>query len=349
MLSVADGVSQREPPVERPGVHGEEAKGPREVPECAREAPRAVAGAARRNVPHRPDRKPPSLPFPLLFPPLSLSHQSQELSVWRKQATISVQEEFEGRALPPTLEDSLPPTLEELFSRSRLGIRRSAELYTAVCAVMDRLVKRTEGVAADHGRIALSLASLTEASADTYATDASEVPLVNDGLAALSRRLRTGQALLEDESRAWEAGVLEDLKRQRDGLVSVRDMFDRRERLDRDSIAQLERRIEANEGRLAGLRGREGVRPGEVEKVAEAIIKVSLARLFSCHFRLYFYLHRPFGFITPHRTPYIPRPNLHKLPIPPLPSTSPSPGAELTGQPNRTKKASSASTTAPSS
>ena len=208
-----------------------------------------------------PTVSPPSPP-PFSLPPLSSSHKSQELSVWRKQATISVQEEFEGRALPPTLEDSLPPALEELFARSRLGIRRSAELYTAVCTVMDRLVKRTEGVAADHGRVALSLASLTEASADAYATDASEVPLLNDGLAALSRRLRTGQALLEDESRAWEVGVLEDLKRQRDGLVSVRDMFDRRERLDRDNIAQLERRIEANEGRLEGLRGREGVRPG---------------------------------------------------------------------------------------
>lgn len=194
--------------------------------------------------------------------------------MWRKQATISVQEEFEGRSLPPTLEDSLPASLEELFARSRLGIRRSAELYTSICGVMDRLVKRTEGVAADHGRIALSLASLTEASADTYATDTNEVPLLNDGLVALSKHLRTGQGLLEDESRAWEAGVLEDLKRQRDGLVSVRDMFERRDRLDRDNIAQLERRIEANEGRLAGLRGREGVKPGEVEKVAEAIIKV---------------------------------------------------------------------------
>lgn len=139
---------------------------------------------------------------------------------------------------------------------------------------MDRLVKRTEGVAADHGRMALSLASLTEASPDAYATDTSEVALLNDGLVALSKHLRTGQGLLEDESRAWEAGVLEDLKRQRDGLVSMRDMFERRERLDVDDIAVLERRIGSNEGRLEGLRGREGVRPGEVEKVVDAIIKV---------------------------------------------------------------------------
>lgn len=145
---------------------------------------------------------------------------------------------------------------------------------------MDRLVKRSEGVAADHARIALSLSSLTEASVDTYATDTNDVPLLNDGLVAMSKHLRTSQTLMEDEARAWDEGVLEDLKRQRDALVAVRDLFDRRERLDRDNIPALERRVAANETKLAALRAKpEGlVKPGEIEKVVEAIIKVS----FSC-------------------------------------------------------------------
>ncbi|SPQ26297.1 8c29dba6-cbbf-4087-bc69-21903cf3f7b0 [Thermothielavioides terrestris] len=198
-----------------------------------------------------------------------------ELAVWRKQATFSVQDEFTGRPLPPGLEDSLPPSLEELFSRTRAGVKRSAELYITICNVMDRLVKRSEGVAADHARIALSLISLTEASADTYATDTNDVPLLNDGLQAMSRHLRTAQSLMEDEARAWDEGVLEDLKRQRDALVSLRDLFDRRERLDRDNIPALEKRIAANEAKLASLRAKpEGmVKPGEIEKVVEAIIK----------------------------------------------------------------------------
>ncbi|KJZ76850.1 Sorting nexin mvp-1 [Hirsutella minnesotensis 3608] len=198
-----------------------------------------------------------------------------ELAVWRKQATISVQDEFADKALPPGLEDSLPPTLEELFVRTRSGVRRSAELYINVCNIMDRLVKRTEGVAADHARVAMTLNSLTEASADTYATDTNEVPLLNDGLMAMSKHLRTCQSLLEDESRGWDEGVLEDLKRQRDALVSVRDLFDRRERLDKDNIPYLERRIQANETKLSSLRSKpEGtVKPGEIEKLAESIIK----------------------------------------------------------------------------
>lgn len=187
-----------------------------------------------------------------------------------------MQDEFAERALPPGLEESLPPTLEDLFARSRVGIKRSAELYINICSIMDRLVKRQEGIAADHGRIAALLGSLSGTSADTYATDTNEVPLLNDGLGAMGKHLRTCQTLVEDESRGWDAGVLEDLKQQRDALVSARDMFDRRERLDKDNIPTLERRIQNSETRLATLRSKpEGaVKAGEIERVAESIIKV---------------------------------------------------------------------------
>lgn len=196
--------------------------------------------------------------------------------MWRKQASISVQDEFHERALAPGLEESLPQGLEDLFSRTRAGIKRSAELYISVCSIMDRLVKRQEGVAADHARVATLLGTLTETSADTYATDTNEIPLLNDGLTAMSKHLKTAQTLMEDESKGWDQGVLEDLKRQRDALVSLREMFDRRERLDKDNIPYLERRIQTNETKLANLRSKPdgAVKAGEVERVAETIIKV---------------------------------------------------------------------------
>ena len=197
--------------------------------------------------------------------------------MWRKQATISVQEEFLGKPLPPGLEDSLSPTLNDLFDTSRTGIRRSAEIYINLCNLMDRLSKRHEGLAADQLRLSLSLQALTDASQDTYATDTNDVPLLNEGLHATAKHLSNSQSLLEDEARAWDQGVLEDLKRQRDSLVSMREMFDRRDRYDKDNIPQLERRIQSNESKLVAIRGKpEGlVKPGEIEKVTEAIIKVS--------------------------------------------------------------------------
>ncbi|KAL9609012.1 MAG: hypothetical protein Q9167_006198 [Letrouitia subvulpina] len=195
-----------------------------------------------------------------------------ELAVWRKQATISAQEEFTGKSLPPDLEDSLPKNLLDSFDTVRSGVRISAENYINLCSLLERLTKRNQGIAADYLRFSQALISLTENSHDTYAMDTNDVPLLNEGISSTAKHLSTSQSLLEDEAKAWDEGVLEDLKKQRDTLVAVRDMFDRRDRYARDNIPQLERRIENNEHKLAGLMGRpEGGKPGEREKLEQAV------------------------------------------------------------------------------
>lgn len=194
--------------------------------------------------------------------------------MWRKQATISVQEEFTGKALPPTLEDSLPSSLPDLFDQVRVGVKRSAEIYINLCVLLERLIKRNEGLAADSAKLSQALGLLTESSNDTYAIDNNDVPLLNEGIKSTAKHVSTTQSLLEDEARAWDTGVLEDMKSIRDSLVSMRDMFDRRDRYARDNIPQLERRIEASENKLQQLRQKPPaqIKPGELEKVESSIM-----------------------------------------------------------------------------
>jgi sorting nexin-8 len=200
----------------------------------------------------------------------------QELAVWRKQATISMQEEFKNKQLPAGLEDSLPPNLNEVFDTVRSGVRRSAEVYINLCNLTERLSKRNEGVAADYQRFSRLLQTLADQSESVYAIDTNDIPLLNGGLNATAKHYATSQTLLEDEARAWDTGALEDLKIQRDILVGMRDMFDRKDRYARDNIPQLEKRIQNNEQKLALVRGRpvESVKIGEAERIEEAIIKV---------------------------------------------------------------------------
>ena len=208
-----------------------------------------------------------------------------EIAVWRKQATISVQEEFTGRQLPPDLEDSLPTNLSETFDTVRLGVKQAAEAYIGICGLMERLIKRRRGVGADYSRFSQALTGLAESSKSTYSLDTSDVSLLNEGIHSTARHLASSQGLMEDECRAWDEGVLEDFKKQRDTLVSVRDMFDRRDRYARDNIPQLERRIESNENKLAGLMGRpEGApaKPGEQERLEAAVRNVSFPMIFNC-------------------------------------------------------------------
>ncbi|KAF2189063.1 hypothetical protein K469DRAFT_702790 [Zopfia rhizophila CBS 207.26] len=196
-----------------------------------------------------------------------------ELAVWRKQATISVQDEFVGKPFPPDLEDSLPKNLNDLFNQVRSGVRRSSEIYISLCNMMERLTKRNEGMAAEYLRFSTALQSLTEASADTYACDTNDVPLLNEGLNSTAKHLDQSRSLLEDEARAWDEGTLEDLKRQRDCLVSMRDLFDRRDKYAKNNIPYLEKRIATNEQKLQVIRSKAEIRPGEAEKVEEAIVR----------------------------------------------------------------------------
>ena len=163
----------------------------------------------------------------------------------------------------------------ETFDTVRAGVKRSADIYIQLCTLLERLAKRNEGLAVDSLRFSLALTSLTESSMDTYSIDTNEVPLLNEGINATAKHLSTSQTLLEDEAKAWDEGVLEDFKKQRDCLVGMRDMFDRRDRLARDNIPQLERRIESSEQKLQTLREKPAgsVKAGEMEKVENSIIK----------------------------------------------------------------------------
>jgi sorting nexin-8 len=195
--------------------------------------------------------------------------------VWRKQATLSLSEEFTGKPLPPTLEDSLPQNLQDTFDTVRSGVRRSADLYINLCTLTERLCKRKEAIAAEYGRFALNLTTITEASGDTYAIDPNDVELLNEGIKGTAKHVGVSQSLLEDEARAWDEGLLEDLKTMRDALVSMREMFDRRDRYARDNIPALERRIQQNEQKLQGVKAKgDAAKPGEAEKVENAIVNV---------------------------------------------------------------------------
>jgi sorting nexin-8 len=84
--------------------------------------------------------------------------------------------------------------------------------------------------------------------------------------------------VLGDESRAWDEGILEDLKRQRDVLVAMKDVFDRKDRLAGDNVPSLEKRIVNNEGKIEGMRARPdaAAKADQIAKLETQITKVSL-------------------------------------------------------------------------
>ncbi|BFZ64343.1 Sorting nexin mvp1 [Saitoella coloradoensis] len=198
-----------------------------------------------------------------------------EIGVWRKQASVTVQEEFDGiDTIPEGLVEGLPPNLDEVVERVRTALKVQGQTWIGMCTLLERLARRQEGFAMDLFRVSLSLGALVDDSSASICPthNCQACPTTNRGLSLVSKHLQHAQGLLEDESRAWDDGVLEDLKRQRDKVVGMREMFERWEKGSGDDVAKLEKRIRTSEAKIAVLRLKEG-KEGEITKLEQGIVQ----------------------------------------------------------------------------
>lgn len=81
-----------------------------------------------------------------------------ELSVWRKQSSMSVEEEFVNRVISTDFMAQWDEERELNRWRGMLaGIDQALEVVVSLCHVVDRISKRNEAMASDMGRVASGL------------------------------------------------------------------------------------------------------------------------------------------------------------------------------------------------
>ena len=93
----------------------------------------------------------------------------------------------------------------------------------------------------------------------------------------MARGLDLVSGVLGDESRAWDEGILEDLKRQRDVLVAMKEVFERKDRLAGDNVPSLEKRITNNESKIQTIRAKPdaAAKVDQIAKLEAQIEKVN--------------------------------------------------------------------------
>jgi sorting nexin-8 len=128
----------------------------------------------------------------------------------------------------------------------------------------------------DYSRYANFLTQLSEDTDLCPTSSCADCPSIDNGLRSVARGLDLVSGVLGDESRAWDEGILEDLKRQRDVLIAMKDVFDRKDRLAGDNIPSLEKRIVNNESKIATIRGKSDValKVDQISKLDQQIVKV---------------------------------------------------------------------------
>jgi sorting nexin-8 len=160
--------------------------------------------------------------------------------------------------------------------------------YSRQCRILDRLRHRIRLTSIDYSRYANFLTQLSEDTDLCPVATCVDCPSIDNGLRSVARGLDLVSGVLGDESRAYDEGILEDLKRQRDVLVAMKEAFDRRDRLAGDNVPSLEKRITNNEVKIQTIRGKPDAdtKVDQITKLEEQIKKVTLRKRRNVNYRI---------------------------------------------------------------
>jgi len=194
----------------------------------------------------------------------------QELSVWRKQTCLSIQEEFLGSDIPPHYESLIPKDLESRIEILKRELAGALDTYITLCRLFETLITRNKSCSNDYKRISMALGRLSgyPSLCSVPGTDG-----VSPSLSSTSKTFLKTTGILDDESRAWDQGILQDLKMERDSITSLRQVFERRDKLV-DKTPGLEKSIDILVKKIAFIKERKDPpREGEIETLEQQIGK----------------------------------------------------------------------------
>lgn len=192
--------------------------------------------------------------------------------MWRKQAAVTIKEEFDDRYLSPDLEGSLPQGIDEWMNKTLQGLAGAVESFGKLTSLQERLIKRQEATSTDLLRFSLCVNTFCEQEHNSYEVLGKENgPGIINGMRAVSKHHSDTQRLMEGECRRAEDDVLEDLKRHRDTLNAMTELFVRHARYSGDNIPVLEKRIASSQNKLSALRAKPDSKDADKVKLQTSI------------------------------------------------------------------------------
>lgn len=196
-----------------------------------------------------------------------------DISGWKKSVLSAAREEFHGRTIDPKFVQQWDEQQAiALWAGLITELDRSHDSVVQLCVLLDRVAKRQEAQAVDTAKIAYNLGAALPPSARVLYSVAEDlcVQQITRGLSRASARIETDCQLQQDEARGAQVGVLEEAKKYREALGSMRELFDRFEKYGGNNIPLLEKRIQQNQGRVTLARQRKALM-SEIEKLDRAI------------------------------------------------------------------------------
>ncbi|CEL62908.1 Sorting nexin MVP1 OS=Cryptococcus neoformans var, neoformans serotype D (strain JEC21 / ATCC MYA-565) GN=MVP1 PE=3 SV=1 [Rhizoctonia solani AG-1 IB] len=162
--------------------------------------------------------------------------------------SISLEEESMSKRVERIEEMSVPGDCNEKLAAVRKKLPGLVDHWTRISVIVERLIKRREGAAADFTRLTMTLNSLTEHNAScTLRGESDDCDLcagVRTGLGRVAVRTGGLGEELDARSRVLTSTLMEAVKSQRDLYLAFQALFVRHDRLGSDTVDKLKKKVE---------------------------------------------------------------------------------------------------------
>ncbi|KAG2221715.1 hypothetical protein INT45_007121 [Circinella minor] len=197
--------------------------------------------------------------------------EPSELLAWRRANPPIVDEEF-VRNMPHATEFEcyIPQDLDIRLESIKSRLPIITDHYNNKCIVLERLIRICEVQSREFVRYSITLNAMSEVEQECYVPGCQSCSQVVRGYEAVAKHMQRAGTILDEQALAAVNGVLENLKRHRDLLISFKEMIERKERLELNQIDSLSKKISTNKAKVNQNRGVPGLE-SEVERLDIAI------------------------------------------------------------------------------
>ncbi|CAO3700337.1 unnamed protein product [Rhizopus stolonifer] len=127
--------------------------------------------------------------------------EPSELSNWRKQNPPNLDEEFKrnnSQHSVQQLRTLLPENLDEQLQKTKKRISAAINHYINLCMIMERVIRRMNGQAADFSRYSIALNSLAEAELRYHAGECINCQCIVRGYETVAKHMQSESNILEN-------------------------------------------------------------------------------------------------------------------------------------------------------
>ncbi|TKY90720.1 hypothetical protein EX895_000718 [Sporisorium graminicola] len=180
--------------------------------------------------------------------------EPRPIAEWKSSApALFLDEEGLIKTVDESERMSIPEDLELKLTQQRQAIPELLERWTAMVALLERIIKRNDAAAADYSRLNFSLLSVIETSAKRWRPGSDNGKKTEEILSTTAAIFQDHSDLTSSRVSAVSLSTLEGMKAQRDLIISFRDLVGRIDRQLVDPIDMLKKRIEAAQKKMTTM------------------------------------------------------------------------------------------------